>query len=172
MNDPSAEDVEAFRRAAGSWRGKVDAEALIRSRQRPGQGSAFVKGTQQTLTREEFTEELMQHMRLYPRLDMPIVAFHNLGNLKFQDITAAWGTNQRGVHHAIAMADFDGDGDMDFVVNNLGGVAGMYRNETSAPRVSVRLKGLPPNTQGIGSKIKLLNGAVPVQSQEVICGGR
>jgi predicted DNA-binding antitoxin AbrB/MazE fold protein len=31
MNNPSAEDVEAFRRAAGSWRGKVDAEALIRN---------------------------------------------------------------------------------------------------------------------------------------------
>ncbi len=28
---PSAEDVEAFRRAAGSWRGKVDAEELIRN---------------------------------------------------------------------------------------------------------------------------------------------
>ena len=103
---------------------------------------------------------------------MPIVAFHNLGNLTFEDVSPAWGTDQRGVHHAIAMADFDGDGDLDFVVNNLGSVAGVYRNETSSPRVSVRLKGIPPNTQGIGAKIKLLNGAVPAQSQEVICGGR
>jgi predicted DNA-binding antitoxin AbrB/MazE fold protein len=30
MKEPSAEDVEAFRRAAGSWRGKVDADELIR----------------------------------------------------------------------------------------------------------------------------------------------
>jgi len=29
--EPSAEDIEAFRRAAGSWRGKVDAEELIRN---------------------------------------------------------------------------------------------------------------------------------------------
>lgn len=29
--EPSAEDVEAFRRAAGSWHGKVDAEKLIRN---------------------------------------------------------------------------------------------------------------------------------------------
>ena len=29
--EPSAEDVEAFRRAAGSWRGKVDGETLIRN---------------------------------------------------------------------------------------------------------------------------------------------
>jgi len=29
--EPSAEDLAAFRRAAGSWRGKVDAETLIRN---------------------------------------------------------------------------------------------------------------------------------------------
>ncbi len=29
--EPSVEDVEAFRGAAGSWRGKADAEELIRS---------------------------------------------------------------------------------------------------------------------------------------------
>lgn len=29
--EPSTEDIEAFRRAAGSWRGKVDAEELVRN---------------------------------------------------------------------------------------------------------------------------------------------
>lgn len=29
--EPTAQDLEAFRRAAGSWRGKVDAEELIRN---------------------------------------------------------------------------------------------------------------------------------------------
>ena len=29
--EPSVEDVEAFRRAAGGWRGNVDAEELIRA---------------------------------------------------------------------------------------------------------------------------------------------
>src|SRR6185295_14651806 len=57
-------------------------------------------------------------------------------------------------------------------VNNLGAAAGFYRNTTSAPRVAVRLKGLRPNTQGIGAKIRLLGGAVPMQSQEVVSGGR
>ena len=57
------------------------------------------------------------------------------------------------------------------MVNNLGSVAGVYHNHGSAPRVAVRLKGLAPNTQGIGAKIKLLGGAVPMQSQEVACGG-
>src|SRR5207249_5755939 len=75
-------------------------------------------------------------------------------------------------HHAIAFADFDGDGDLDFVVNNLGSPAVLYRNDSSAPRVAVRLKGEGANTQGIGSKVELLNGSVPMQSQEVVAGGR
>ena len=43
---------------------------------------------------------------------------------------------------------------------------------SGAPRVGVRLKGQAPNTQGVGAKIKILDGAVAMQSQEVICGGR
>src|SRR5207302_1527116 len=63
------------------------------------------------------------------------------------------------------------DGSLDVVVNNLNEQAGIYRNVGTAPRVAVRLKGLAPNTQGIGAKIKVLGGPVP-QSQEIICGGR
>src|SRR4029077_180323 len=40
------------------------------------------------------------------------------------------------------------------------------------PRVGVRLKGAGANTRGVGSKIWLDGGAVPVQSQEVISCGR
>src|SRR5262249_7001144 len=57
------------------------------------------------------------------------------------------------------------------IVNNLGTVSCIYRNESSAPRVAVRLKGKSPNTQGIGAKVKLLGATVPMQSQEVIAGG-
>src|SRR5437764_6357390 len=71
----------------------------------------------------------------------------------------------------MCLADLDNDGDLDVIVNTMNDAAGIYRNQTIAPRVAVRLKGKAPNTRGIGAKIKFLGGPVP-QSQEMICGGR
>jgi len=121
---------------------------------------------------EAFTREMMEHARIYPRLEMPVVCFRNRGDLTFEEVTAQWGTGSLGVHQGLAFGDFDGDGGLDFVVNNLNGVAGIYRNLSSAPRIAVRLKGLPPNTRGIGASLWIYGGAVPRQSQEMICGGR
>lgn len=116
--------------------------------------------------------ELLNLNNLFARLDTPNIAFRNRGDLTFEDASAAWGFNTPGVSHGMALADLDNDGDLDVVVNNLNGVAGIYRNEAAAPRIAVRLRGVAPNTRGIGAKIRVLNGAVPMQSQEIIYGGR
>src|SRR6185369_10467040 len=117
------------------------------------------------------TEQLLLR-KMFPRLDAPKVAFRNRGDLTFDDVSATWGFDTRGVSHGMCLADLDGDGDLDVLINNLNGAAGVYRNEGNAPRVAVRLKGLAPNTRGIGARITLYGGAVPMQSQEMICGGR
>jgi len=107
-----------------------------------------------------------------PRFDTPNAAFRNRGDLTFEDASDAWGFNAREISHGIALADLDNDGDMDVVVSCVNAPPLIYRNDTPAPRVAVRLKGEPPNTRGIGAKIWLYGGAVPMQSQEMICGGR
>jgi enediyne biosynthesis protein E4 len=118
-----------------------------------------------------FVEAKHAHQRLYPSLEMPVVAFRNRADLRFEEVTSAWGLAGRGVNHGIALADFDNDGDLDAAVNRLGAPAAMFRNDAGAPRLAVRLRGKAPNTQAIGARIELSGGPVAHQKSEVTSGG-
>jgi len=108
----------------------------------------------------------------FPALKLKNVAFRNRGNLTFEDASTRWRLGiDDDISHGIALADLDGDGDLDVVINRLDSPALILRNDAVGARVSVRLKGDAPNTQAVGARVTLRHGAVPLQTHEVVVGG-
>jgi enediyne biosynthesis protein E4 len=115
--------------------------------------------------------QLKRSNQFRPRWRSPNAAFRNRGDGTFEPAGRAWGFDHSGISYGMALGDLDNDGDLDVVVNNLNEAASFYRNDATAERIAVRLKGAAPNTQGIGSRIRLVGGSM-TQSQEMISGGR
>ena len=108
---------------------------------------------------------------LFPPNTTANLAYRNLGNFTFAETGKAWGFNSPQMSHGIATGDLDNDGDLDLVINCLNQPPLVYRNDTIAPRLAVRLRGQPPNTHGIGARVTVVVGNIR-QTQEIVAGGR
>lgn len=108
----------------------------------------------------------------FGKLETPNIAYKNQGDRTFIETSQSWGFNFNGVSHGMALGDLDNDGDQDVVVNHMHQPLGLYRNNSPAPRISVKLRGIAPNTRGIGAKVIIRDSNMSFQSQEIISGGR
>lgn len=145
---------------------------MITGHERDAQNIDLSRQIVRTLQQRPVSRVAQLHLRkIFPVYDTPNFAFRNKGDLTFEEVGQAWGFDSTQVSQGIAVADLDNDGDLDGVINCLNAPPLLYRNESPAARVAVRLRGSPPNTQGIGGSIRVFGGAVERQSQEVICGG-
>ena len=102
--------------------------------------------------------------QMIPEVKVPNFMFRNRGNLSFQDVSAEWGVNVASFSNGTAYADLDNDGDLDFVVNNIDEVAGIFQNtlyskknkaENKPHYLRVSLSGDAPNPDGYGAKVSI-----------------
>jgi len=91
-----------------------------------------------------------------PQIKIHNYAYHNNGNLTFTDVTTNWGLSNPTYSNGAAYADFDNDGAMDMVINDINGKALLYRNtsrskDSSTHFLQIQFKGSLQNINGLGA---------------------
>ena len=94
--------------------------------------------------------------RRYPE---PNTIFRNLGNGKFEDVSALAGPDFQveAAHRGVAFGDLDNDGRVDVVVSVLNGPAELFHNITENGNhwILLKLVGTKSNRTGIGAQIHI-----------------
>jgi hypothetical protein len=104
----------------------------------------------------------------------PNTIFLNQGGLRFTDIGSEAGVGNPVDQRSSSYADYDNDGDLDIYVQTYKGVGQLFRNDTPPDSqgrwLKVRLKGLPPNTDGIGARVRVNTPDGVWQTREIRAG--
>jgi hypothetical protein len=95
------------------------------------------------------------------------LAFRNLGDLQFENVSAAWGLDYKGVSFGTAFGDLGGDGNLDIVYANYRQSAFVLRNDNdTGHRVMIDLRGTVSNRFGIGAMVRI-ESALGVQASQL-----
>lgn len=104
---------------------------------------------------------------MMPSIKLSNRMYRNDGHLHFESKENEWGTNQESFSSGASYADFDNDGDLDLVVNNVSMKAFLYKNTTSDNNlnnyIDINLKSAKPIANSL---VKIYLGK-KVQVQEL-----
>ncbi len=108
---------------------------------------------------EDHKKRVIQALKELKGVNKPNFVFRNNRDLTFDDKTNEWGLDHNSYTNGAAYADFDNDGDLDLVMNNINSPAFLYKNNvreshpTNSNFLKVRLVGEGKNKSGLGAKI-------------------
>ena len=96
-----------------------------------------------------------QALNMMPSANVHNYLFKGTSDLLFEDKSGSWIVNDTLISGATAVADFDNDGDLDLVTNNINSPASLYINKTdgNSNYLKIELKYSPLNSFGIGTKV-------------------
>jgi len=113
---------------------------------------------------ESMTLEAVLDMMPAEKLDNYI--YKNNGDLTFTKKIEEWGLKDPSFSNGAAYADFDNDGDLDLIVNNINDKVGLYRNNSNQNYLQIELEGTSKNTLGIGAEV-FVKTANEIQHQQL-----
>ena len=92
----------------------------------------------------------------------PRVVYRNLGNGKFQDVSAQMGTGitERYSSRGAAFGDYDNDGDIDVLILNMNDPPSLLRNDGGNKNnwIKIKLIGTHCNRTAIGARVRVTVG--------------
>lgn len=107
-------------------------------------------------------EKDMALIEKFPQIKLPNRFFRNKGNAAFDDMGGAISDDRSTYSNGAVYADFDNDGDLDIVVNNIDEPALLYRNTSNdngqQPATRLLLKGAPGNRHAVGARVFIFSG--------------
>jgi hypothetical protein len=108
------------------------------------------------------------HYRNTPVRREQNLAYKNLGNFQFDDVSEQWGLNHLGMSYGASLGDLDGDGRLELLASNLDDPLSVYHNQSaSGNRVVIDLQGTRSNTKGIGTLVTLTTPDGVEQSRQL-----
>ena len=122
--------------------------------------------------RDQRIKELLKDR---PWVLMPNFFFENQSGASFSDVSSIWSSQPKSISNGAVFADFDNDGDLDIVVNNIDQKAFLLQNNAQLNPdfnyVKIDLEGDAGNRKAIGATIKVWsNELFQTHYQSVIRG--
>ncbi len=101
-------------------------------------------------------EDVLEMVKNMPSSNVTNHIFSNKDGVRFENQTFHWGMATPSNSNGAAYADFDNDGDLDLVVNNINLPAFIFENQSPKQNfLRVKLQGEKGNTLGIGASITI-----------------